>query len=219
MTIIHLILTIFATAHSEVEQKPTLSAFDVVKLLDTCPSYHSLSYILPSHGKAALTMEGQISGAMRALQPVPLEILKEAVRVIVARASEGTPEFIAYQRKMWAAAKKQMPGNDDEEVKSLIKDWAIYRSYALLWVDRYLFDPPLLEKGYIAAIPFLRVRSGAPAGYVNRLYPVVVSNGSPHLDLDTNLYRPEGATPRPTHFAEEFTYYSSHFPRRNPWWK
>jgi hypothetical protein len=195
----------------------SVSAGQVLEALDKCPSYGDISALVPSHGLRARVVSERVSESMRKIQPATLDVLNEVVRVLVARSKRDSPENKAYVRKMLRSVKQESPGLNDEDAHMEVVYLASRRASVLLWVDRFLFNPPKLVKEPGIQLGFLRMGSRAPIGYMNRLYPVTVTNGVPQIDLNLDMFNIQDQPAPAESYAKEFKYYSTHYPRRKGW--
>jgi len=200
--------------------RSSMTVAGVVAALDGCPTYLDVADMPPANREGRRKLDDQISAIMRQLQPVPRETLEEAINFMLARTMRGTLEYAELRKKQLKRMRVDIKTFSEEEIEHYVKAPAFRVFYALIWVDRFLFDAPTKEPYTMPTFRPLPLQpgNGTPDGFVNRLYPVEVTNGTPHIMRDAVLYPGEGRLPPPSDFRDEFVHYANVYPRRLRWW-
>lgn len=223
MSFFSLISLVVVSLFSPQPKSSSMTVADVVAALDRCPTYLDVAVMPPGNRAGRQKFDDQISAIMRQLQPVPRETLEEAINFMLARTMRGTLEYNAYRKKQLEQLRRtrqDISSLSEEEKAYVIESPAYYPFYALIWVDRFLFQAPAKEAFIMPSFRPLPLLPGdnAPGGFVNRLYPVEVTNGTPHIMRDAVLYPGEGPRLPPSDFRDEFVAYSHKYERRAKWW-
>ncbi len=200
-------------------KRPSMTVADVVAALDRCPTYLDVANTAPRYKDGRRKLDDQISKVMRQLQPVPRETLEEAINFMIARTMRGTLEYAEFRKQQLRRVKVDTKTLSEEEIDHYVRAPAFRVFYALIWVDRFLFDAPTREPfSGTYNLQLITAGNDTPKGYINRMYPVEVTNGTPHILREAVLYLGEGMRPPPSEFWAEFEHYANVYPRRAKWW-